>query len=68
MNETELWFYKFGRNAKNTHHSRSADVSEYRRATGLETLYGYYYLSENGERAREMFLIAVGVLDSKEGE
>ncbi len=68
MDDTELWFYKFGRNAKNTHHSRSADVGEYRRATGLEALYGYYYLSGNSERAREMFSIAVDALDSKEEE
>ena len=68
MNETEMWFYKFGRNAKNTHHSRSADVGEYRRATGLEALYGYYYLSGNAERAREMFMRAVEELDSDKGD
>ena len=62
MNETEMWFYKFGRNAKNTHHSKSADVGEYRRATGLEALYGYYYLSGNTLRAKEMFCIAVKAL------
>lgn len=63
LDETEIWFYKFGRNAKNTHHSRSADVGEYRRATGLEALYGYYYLSGNDERARELFKIAADTIN-----
>ena len=59
LNETETWFYKTGRNARNTHHSRSAEAVEYRRATGLECLFGYLYLSGNHERARELFLFAV---------
>ena len=68
LNETELWFYKSGRNARNTHHSKSADAVEYRRATGLECLYGYFYLSGNTERARELFMIAVSKQDVKEEE
>ncbi len=59
LNETELWFYKTGRNARNTHHSKSADAVEYRRATGLECLFGYFYLSGNQARARELFCYAV---------
>lgn len=59
LNDTELWFYKTGRNARNTHHSRSADAVDYRRATGLECLFGYLYLSGNHERARELFSYAV---------
>jgi ribonuclease-3 family protein len=59
LTETELWFYKTGRNARNTHHSRSAEAVEYRRATGLECLYGYFYLSGNHQRAKELLLIAV---------
>lgn len=59
LNETELWFYKTGRNARNTHHAKSADAVEYRRATGLECLFGYLYLSGNQSRARELFMYAV---------
>ena len=59
LNETELWFYKTGRNARNTHHSRSANAVDYRRATGLECLYGYLYISGQHERARELFRFAV---------
>lgn len=59
LNETEMYFYKSGRNTRNTHHSKSADAVEYRRATGLECLFGYLYLSGQHERARELFLFGV---------
>lgn len=68
LNETELWFYKSGRNARNTHHSKSAEAVEYRRATGLECLYGYLYLSGKIERARELFMIAVSEPEKEEEE
>ena len=68
LNETELWFYKSGRNARNTHHSKSAEAVEYRRATGLECLYGYLYLSGKIERARELFMIAVLEPEKEEEE
>ncbi len=66
LTETETWFYKTGRNARNTHHARSAEAVEYRRATGLECLYGYYYLSGNYERARELFMFAMKHLENTE--
>ena len=58
LDETELWFYKTGRNARNTHHSRSANAVDYRRATGLEVLFGYLHATENAERYRELFKFA----------
>lgn len=66
LDETETWFYKFGRNARNTHHSRSAEAVEYRRATGLEALFGYLYLADKQDRARELFSIAMNLLKEKE--
>lgn len=68
LNETEIWFYKTGRNARNTHHAKSADAVEYRRATGLECLFGYLYLAEKHERARELFNIATEQLFLKRSE
>ena len=59
FDETEIWFFKHGRNARNTHHSKSADAVAHRRATGLECLFGYFYLSGKHERARELFMYAV---------
>ncbi len=66
LDETETWFYKSGRNARNTHHAKSAEAVEYRRATGLECLYGYYYLSNKHERARELLLYAINELEKTE--
>lgn len=66
LDDTEVWFYKSGRNARNTHHSRSAEAVEYRRATGLECLYGYFYLSGNQQRAKELFLIAAKQQEQEE--
>lgn len=68
LDDIEIWFYKTGRNARNTHHARSAEAVEYRRATGLECLFGYLYLSEKHERARELFNIATGQLFLKRSE
>lgn len=59
LDETETWFYKTGRNARNTHHAKSAEAVQYRRATGLECLFGYLYLSGKQDRARELFEFAV---------
>lgn len=66
LDPVETWFYKSGRNARNTHHSKSADTLEYRRATGLEALFGYLYLAGRQERAKELFMIAMGELEKQE--
>ena len=67
LNETETWFYKTGRNARNTHHSKSAEAVEYRSATGLECLYGYFYLSGQIGRAKELLMIAIEQSQNAEG-
>lgn len=48
--EDELAVFKRGRNAKSATVPKNADVTDYRYATALETLFGYLYLS--GETAR----------------
>lgn len=55
LSEFESMVYKSGRNAKSNHTPKSADAVDYRRATGLETLFGYFYLSGNLARAKELF-------------
>lgn len=59
LSDEELAIYKSGRNAKSAHRSRSASAVDYRRATGLECLYGYFWLSGNHMRAKELFLQCV---------
>lgn len=54
LSEKEIEVYKRGRNA---HTSRSGDG--YHKATGLEALFGYLYLSGNLDRVRELFLLAI---------
>lgn len=59
LRDEELAIYKSGRNSKSAHRSRSASAVEYRRATGLECLYGYFWLTAQHDRARELFLRCV---------
>lgn len=54
LNEEELLIYKRGRNAKSGTIPKSADVREYRNATGFEALIGYLYLIDNKERLEEL--------------
>lgn len=51
--------YKRGRNAHSASVPRRADPVQYRRATGLEALFGYLYLSGEEARLRELFATAV---------
>ncbi len=55
LTEKEEAVYKRGRNA---HTARNSD--DYHRATGLETLFGYLYLSGDIDRVRELFNAAMG--------
>lgn len=54
LTEQELAVYKRGRNA---HTSRTGDG--YHKATGLEALFGYLYLSGQLDRVRELFLMTL---------
>lgn len=58
LTEEETDFYKRGRNAHGISAPKSASVAEYRRATGMEALFGHLFLSGQMERARELFNIA----------
>ena len=55
LDEDETAVYKRGRNAKSAHAPKSSGAVEYRRATGLECLFGYLYLAGRIERARALF-------------
>ena len=50
LTEEELACYKRGRNAKSHTMAKNASVEEYRKATGLEALYGYLYLQDKEDR------------------
>ncbi len=58
LTEKEVQMFKYGRNAKGVHTPKSASAVDYRRATGLECLFGYLYLLGETERAQCLFDLA----------
>ncbi|MBQ9279170.1 MAG: hypothetical protein IJ224_11125 [Lachnospiraceae bacterium] len=52
LKEDELDIYKRGRNANAHSKAKNATRSEYRKATGLEALYGYLYLKNELDRLK----------------
>ena len=55
LTEEETAIYHRGRNAKSYTVAKNASIIEYRKATGLEALFGYLYL--NGQQERLLYLI-----------
>lgn len=50
LSEDELDVYKRGRNTNTHTKAKNATMGQYRKATGLEALYGYLYLKGDMER------------------
>ena len=59
--EEEAAIYHRGRNAKAATHAKNASIQDYRRATGLEAVFGYLYLKGDYDRLQQLFEIAVPV-------
>ncbi len=57
LTEDETEIFKRGRNATGSNVPRSSNPKDYHRATGLEALFGYLYLSGKTERMNELFNI-----------
>ena len=57
--EEEAEIYRRGKNAKTANHSKSAAFFEYHKATGLEAVFGYLYLTGRSERCVELLRIAL---------
>jgi len=55
LTQEEADIYKRGRNSNNSTVPRSSNPKDYRRATGLEALFGYLHITGEGERMRELF-------------
>lgn len=64
MTDDEVAVYRRGRNANSHTMAKNATMADYRRATGLEALMGYLFLS--GEEARCRELIDRGIEKIKE--
>lgn len=54
LTEEEAGIYRWGRNAKFYTKAKNASVGEYRRATGMEALMGYLYMTGRTERMLEL--------------
>ena len=54
MTEEEQAIYKRGRNAKSYTSAKNASVADYRKATGLEAVFGYLYLKGQSERVVDL--------------
>lgn len=67
LSEHELAVLKRGRNATGNTVPKHADAAEYRRATALECLFGYLYLTGGNERISELFELIINS-DLKENE
>ena len=64
LSEEEQAVFKRGRNMSGGNVPKSATMSEYRTATGMEVLFGYLHLTGQRERIDELFDAAYG---SEEG-
>ncbi len=55
LDEEEEAIYKRGRNSTSSKVPKHADPCDYRKATGLEALFGYLYLVDRQERIKQLF-------------
>ena len=59
LNEEELAHYRRGKNSHVHAVPKSATPAEYAKATGVEALFGYLFLSGQKDRANEIFNIVM---------
>lgn len=65
LTSEEAAIYRRGRNANSTRCPKHTDPAVYRRATGVEALFGWLYLSGRVERMNQLFR---SILESREEE
>lgn len=63
LTEEERAVYKRGRNAKPHTVAKNASVNDYRKATGLEALFGYLYLGGQEDRILELTKLGLELVD-----
>lgn len=54
LTDTELIYFKRGRNAKSRTKAKNTDVVSYRVSTGVEALFGFLYLSQQHDRIQSL--------------
>ncbi len=68
LSEEELSVFRRGRNAKSANLPKSCSPAEYRKATGLEALMGYLFLSGEKDRIGELISHGISGVGSQETE
>lgn len=68
LSDEELSIYKRGRNSSTVTSAKHQTVGDYRRATGLEALFGYLYLGGRTDRMDELFAIGLRALGIGEAD
>lgn len=63
MTETEEAVYKRGRNATSHSVAKNASVADYRKATGLEAVFGYLYLADDMDRVMQLMKMGIEALE-----
>ena len=58
LSEEEERYFRRGRNLGHGNVPKRTTVSEYRAATGMETLFGYLHLTGQTDRINELFALA----------
>ena len=68
LTEEEHAVYKRGRNSKTVTPAKNQSVTDYRRATGFESLIGYLYLQKEWKRMLELIKMGLKELEEKKDE
>ena len=67
LTERELAVLKRGRNATGNTVPKHAEAVQYRRATAIECLFGYLFLTGQEERIRELFAVIMSAEENGNG-
>lgn len=66
LTEEEKSVYKRGRNSSSSQIPKHQTACDYRKATGLEALFGYLYLTEQKARIDELFNLIADAIGKEE--
>jgi ribonuclease-3 family protein len=64
--EDEWMIFRRGRNAPSASPPKNTPIVEYKRATGLEAVFGYLFLTDNHLRLEELIEMTVHIIDAGE--
>ena len=68
LSDKDLMIMKRGRNSNSTHYPKNSNPIEYHKATGLETLFGYWFLNEEYDKLNLVFSDIYNFLENLNNE